>query len=77
MATDAPTPQQRHGFGIQGACRNLAKTEPGLVFYEAFVDHRQPAQDLLEPCRLVHFAPLSPLSIIPPHAGASSIPSIG
>jgi hypothetical protein len=41
-----------------GACRNLAKTEPGLVFYEAFVDHRQPAQDLLELCRRVQFPPL-------------------
>jgi len=43
---------------IQGACRDLAKTEPGLVFYEGFVDHRQPAQDLLEACRLVHILPL-------------------
>jgi len=40
--------QQRRGLGIQEACPVQAKVEPGRVFDEAFVDHRQPAQGLLE-----------------------------
>jgi len=36
-----------------------AKPKPGLVFDEAFADHRQPAQRLLESRRLAHTPPLT------------------
>jgi hypothetical protein len=47
------------GLGIQGRCRIWAEPKPGLVFDEAFVDHRQPAQRLLESHCLAHRPPLA------------------
>jgi hypothetical protein len=43
MATDTATCSSAAVLGIQGRCRGRAKPEPGLVFGEAFIDHRQPA----------------------------------
>jgi hypothetical protein len=51
-----PYPQQRRGLGIQSRRPGWIKPEPGLVFDEAFVDHRQPAQNLLESHRLTQIA---------------------
>src|SRR6516225_1962966 len=53
-----PHPRQRRGLGIQPE-PGQAKPQPGLVLDEAFVDDRQPAQDLLESHRLVHSSHLA------------------
>jgi len=49
-----------------------------LVFDEAFIDHRQPAQDLLESHRLAHIAPLAagPSSIAPRAGPGAIIPTV-
>jgi hypothetical protein len=52
--------QQRRGLEIQGRCLRRVEAEPGLVFDEAFVDHRQPAQRLLE---ARHLAPIPSLAV--------------
>jgi hypothetical protein len=49
------------------------KPEPGLVFDEAFVDHRQPAQRLLESHGLAHTSPLAVDHTSSPRTWASSI----
>src|SRR5215831_19042148 len=51
-----PHAHQRRGLGIQPG-GGQAEPEPGLVFDEAFVDDRQPAQDLLGSDRLAHTLP--------------------
>jgi hypothetical protein len=51
--------KQRRSLGIQGQRAGQAKPKPGLVFDEAFVDHRQPAQNPLESHRLAHTTPLA------------------
>jgi hypothetical protein len=45
---------QRRGLGIQQLRPGQVKPEPGLVLGEAFIDDRQPAQNLLEADRPVH-----------------------
>jgi hypothetical protein len=45
---------QRRGLGIQQRRPGQVKPEPGLVPGEAFIDDRQPAQNLLEADRPVH-----------------------
>jgi len=70
MATNAHTLQQRRGPGIQGRRRVDARL--GLVFDEAFVDHRQPAQRLPGShrrliCRTHRHCTMAP------HAGADAI----
>jgi len=41
-----PHLQQRRGLGIQSRWPSWVKPDPGLIFDEAFVDHRQPPQGL-------------------------------
>jgi hypothetical protein len=52
--TDTPTCSSTAVLGSRARRRDRVKSEPGLVFDEAFVDHRQPAQNLLESHRLAH-----------------------
>lgn len=44
--------ERRRSLGIQGGCPSRTEREPGLVFGEALVDHRHPAQGLPETCCL-------------------------
>ena len=53
--------------------RRQAKSETGLVLDETFVDHRQPAQRLLESHRLAHTASARRRAAIPPRAGTRAI----
>jgi hypothetical protein len=63
ISTSTPTCSSAAVLGSRGRCRGRAKPEPDLVFDEAFVDCRQPAQRLLESHRQAH---LSRLAFEPP-----------
>jgi hypothetical protein len=52
MATDTATRSSAAVLGSRADGPGWVKPEPGLAFGEAFVDHRQPAQNLLESHRL-------------------------
>jgi hypothetical protein len=54
IATSAPTCTSAAVLGARSRNRGKTKPKPRLSFDEAFVDYRQPAQDLLESHRLVH-----------------------
>src|SRR5436309_2105095 len=58
MATDAASCSSEAVLTSRAGCPGRAEPEPGLVPDEGFVDHRQPAQGLLESRRLAHVPPL-------------------
>ena len=57
MATNTPTCSSAAVLGSRADAAAKATPETGLVFDEAFVDQRQPAQRLLESHRLARISP--------------------
>src|SRR5215470_1996529 len=75
IATSAPL-HQRRGLGIQQPGPGHAQPEPSLVFDEALVDDRQPAQDILKSDRLAYTVSSPPGIPIASWAGVSFIAPI-